>query len=284
MAKRNAIERNLHRNVTRRRNRTSWTMIVLMFACAILLVACMGYLRSNKPAVVDNSLSGDFMMIETPDSTSYRYDYEGFSIYFNPTWRVPSAVIYELTREEQEGNLPRESGFKRDMNIARSAYDKDYVRSGYDRGHMAPSADMNWDRDVIKQSFLLTNVAPQNGQLNRGQWKGLETKIRQWGERDSALVIVTGTIFNGDVETIGRNDVGVPTQLYKIVFAPYVAEPRMIAYLYDNIKPINPASDYVVTVDEIERLTGNDFFPTLPNHVERELERESNLQLWNLDE
>ncbi|MFI3240803.1 MAG: DNA/RNA non-specific endonuclease [Bacteroidales bacterium] len=288
MSKKGSIKRNLLKNTKRRRNRQSLLKVISIFILALLLVAYIGYVRGNKPTepFITNSISCDLMTIETPDSTSYRYDYDGFSVYFNPTWRVPSAVIYELTREELKGTESRKKKyFKPDLTVEYSAHTKDYSKSGYDRGHMAPANDMNWDKSVMEQSFLMTNIAPQNGNLNSGQWRGLETKIRQWGERDSALVVITGTIFNGSrVQTIGDNQVGVPPQLYKIVFAPYVKTPRMIAYLYDNCKPMHQVSDYVVTVDSIEKLTGNDFFVNLPDNLERELENKSNLELWNIDE
>lgn len=285
MAKKGSIERNLLQNVRYRRNRQSVVMVLILFSLATLLIACMGYLRNDKASIITNSLSGDFMTIETPDSTNFRYDYEGFISYFNPKWRVPSAVVYELTHHEQLGTESRKGKrFKTDPKVTNSANDKDYVKSGFDRGHLAPSADMSWSKNVIEESFFFTNIAPQNGNLNSGQWSGVESLIREWGKRDSALVIITGTIFNGNIQTIGANNVGVPTQLYKIVFAPYVETPRMIAFLYDNIKPINQLSDYVVTVDEIEKLTGNDFFTKLPNKLERKLERSSNLELWKRDE
>lgn len=285
MAKRDPIEKNLLENVKRRRKRASWIGVAILLVCSILLITIVEHLSSCKTQHITNNLSGDFMYIITPDSTNYRYEYDGYTAYFNPYWRVPSAIVYELTSEEQSMKVSdKRASFKHDSNVANCPYDSDYKNTGYDRGHMAPAGDMNWDKQVYKQSFLLTNIAPQNGNLNSGQWKGLENAIRKWSERDSALIIITGTIFADSVKTIGKNKVGVPTQLYKIVFAPYVENPRMIAYLYDNIKPTNPVSDYVVTVDEIERLSGNDFFSTLPNKIEHALESNSNLELWNIYE
>ncbi len=279
------------KKVKRRERNRSFVIIVVLFALAILLVAYMGYVRSlpsEEPTVKCESIDGVIDMsgvqqVITPDSTNFRYDYTGFTVYFNPRWRVPSVVVYELTQQELEGNESRaKKYFKPDKSVELSANTKDYVKSGYDRGHMAPAADMNWDTEVMKQSFLMTNIAPQNGNLNSGDWRGVESKIRKWCERDSALVIITGTIFDdANVKTIGANNVGVPSKLYKIVFAPYVEKPRMVAYLFNNREPMRSIAEHLVTVDSIEQITGNDFFSTLPDEFENQLESVTNIEQWN---
>lgn len=207
--------------------------------------------------------------------------YKGFTVYFNPDLHVPDCVVYELTREEAKGNVQRHKNFMHDPGVPASAYPKDYANSGYDRGHMAPAGDMKWDKKSMRESFYMSNVCPQNRKLNSGAWNRLEEEIRYWVEKDSALIIVTGPVFGENIKRIGKSGVGVPKQFYKIVFAPYVAHPRAIGFLYDNAPSNKRLDKHVVMVDSIESITGYDFFSSLADEFENKIESQSDFKAWN---
>lgn len=208
--------------------------------------------------------------------------YRGFTVYFNSRYHIPNCVIYELTGQEAEGKFPRYKNFLTDEQVAGCANPWDYTHSGYTRGHMAPAADMKWDREAMKESFYMTNICPQKAALNSGGWNKLEDKVRDWARRDSAIVVATGPVLSAGMKTIGESRVAVPEHFYKVVFAPYATPRRAIAFLYPNGSSKGAISKYAVTVDEVERLTGIDFFSALDDDEEAEVESRINLLQWEL--
>ena len=221
--------------------------------------------------------------VKFPASTdNMKVVYRGFTVYFNSRYHIPNCVIYELTGQETEGKFPRYKNFLTDEQVAGCANPWDYTHSGYTRGHMAPAADMKWDREAMKESFYMTNICPQKAALNSGGWNKLEDKVRDWARRDSAIVVATGPVLSAGMKTIGESRVAVPEHFYKVVFAPYATPRRAIAFLYPNGSSKGAISKYAVTVDEVERLTGIDFFSALDDDEEAEVESRINLLQWEL--
>lgn len=207
----------------------------------------------------------------------------GYTVSYNNTWRLPNWVAYELTREETKGNATRTEKFIIDPSVKGiSATNKDYSRSGFDRGHMAPAGDMKWNSTAMKESFYFSNMCPQVPGLNRGRWKDLEEQIREWAVEDSALVIVCGPLVNKKHSTIGTNRVTVPHAFFKVILAPYVSSPRAIGFIFKNEKDNSPLRKYVVTVDSVESLTGIDFFPALPDDTEKRVEAQCAPSDWGI--
>ena len=221
--------------------------------------------------------------VKFPASTdNMKVVYRGFTVYFNSRYHIPNCVIYELTGQEAEGKFPRYKNFLTDEQVAGCANPWDYTHSGYTRGHMAPAADMKWDREAMKESFYMTNICPQKAALNSGGWNKLEDKVRDWARRDSAIVVATGPVLSAGMKTIGESRVAVPEHFYKVVFAPYATPRRAIAFLYPNGSSKGAISKYAVTVDEVERFTGIDFFSALDDDEEAEVESRINLLQWEL--
>lgn len=129
--------------------------------------------------------------------------------------------------------------------------------------------------------FVMANMCPQDHALNSGAWNTLENKERVWAKRDSAIMIVAGPIYEGtDLKTIG-NGVLVPSAFFKVLLAPYVEKPRAIAFVYPNMSAPGNMQNYVMTVDDLEKLTGYDFFATLPDSLENEVESVASFREWN---
>ena len=119
----------------------------------------------------------------------------------------------------------------------------------------------------------MSNVSPQAPQFNRGIWKELEELVRQWAVRDNGLYVVTGSVLKPGLPTIGRvNEVSIPGKFYKVILYCNKPEIRMVGFLLDNEPSNSSLKQFVVPVDQIEQLTGIDFFPKLPDDLERKLE------------
>ena len=207
----------------------------------------------------------------------------GYTSSYNTSYGIPNWVAYELTRSEAASQEAKRSDkFMPDPKVkGRSATNDDYKGSGYDKGHMAPAADMKWSETVMEQSFYFTNICPQVPGLNRGVWKYLEEDIRKWAIRDSALVIVCGPLFTKEqVRYIPETHVAIPDAYFKVVCSPYTPEPRGIAFIFPNGKVSKKASEYVVTIDSVEAITGMDFLSKLPDDIENKIEKTSNYTHW----
>lgn len=210
-------------------------------------------------------------------------EYPGFIVSFNRETHQPNWVAWELTAEETRGRIARDSIFTTDETVAGCATTSDYTRSGYDRGHMAPAGDMKWSRESMEASFRLTNICPQVGELNHGPWQKLEEKCRQKAQADSAIIIVCGPIFReGEaVERIGRTQVAVPRQFFKVVLSPYTDPPTAIGFIMPNSRVVGSMQQCAVSVDSVEALTGYDFFSALPDDIENQIESRCDYRRWS---
>lgn len=209
-------------------------------------------------------------------------EYEGFTVNFNASNRTPNYVAWELLGSETSGACSRSNNFWRDETVKNCPSHKDYTRSGYDRGHMYPAADAKWSATSMEQCFSMANICPQTHALNAGAWKTLEEKERLWARRDSALFIVAGPIYQpGDTQRIGDAGVRVPSGFFKAIVAPYVPAPRGIAFVYPNDRAPGNMQLYAMSIDDLEELTGYDFFSTLPDEVESSIESSYSFRLWD---
>ncbi|MBV5318086.1 MAG: DNA/RNA non-specific endonuclease [Desulfobulbaceae bacterium] len=191
----------------------------------------------------------------------------GFLLSHSQENKTPFWVIEHLTAEKAKSNeVQRYNNFKADPYLKKGtrAELSDYKNSDYDRGHMAPSANMKWNSDAMIQCFYLSNMVPQVGKgMNQGIWAQLEGKVRNWAIRRGDLFIFTGPIYLGkEKKTIGSNQVAVPTHLYKIVFDPNADE--AIAFIMPNISlDIKDMPNFIVTIRDVEAMTSLDFLSSL---------------------
>lgn len=203
--------------------------------------------------------------------------HQNYSLGYDEETEQAEWVTYEFTTEEANApQVKRKNKFRSDPAVlSGSAALRDYKKSGFDRGHLAPAADMAFSRQSMDESFFMSNMSPQVPGFNRGVWKRLETRVRSWAKRED-LVIVTGPILSG-VKYIGQNHVLVPSYFYKIVYSP--SRGKMIAFALPN-KPSNlPLQHFILTVDEIEQITGIDFFVEMHDKFETDLEGNSSLYI-----
>lgn len=256
---------------------------LLVIMVAIFIVDVIQMFAEEKKSANTTKIEGLEMVIIPQGMTNETRSYTGFTTYFNRDTHLPNCTSYELTRQETSGEVQRSKSFYADPNLDGSATPQDYAYSGFDRGHMVPAGDMKWDTDAMTECFYMSNIVPQKKALNSGAWNKLETKIRDWADRDSALIVITGPIvLESDWEnTIGDNKVVVPSSLFKVILAPYANPARAIAFIYANEKASGGLEKHAVSVDEVERITGMDFFSALPDDIENDVESRFDLNQWN---
>lgn len=175
--------------------------------------------------------------------------------------KLPKYVTYTLTTQNAIGCVARTNAFAADQSVSGGAKPEDYAATGYDKGHMAPDGDLSWDVQVEYESFLMTNMSPQAGSLNRGIWKLLETSIRGWAvQRGQAYTIYVGSIYNAQDKKIG-NGVIVPHSFYKIVVNNTTHE--VAGWMFPHIAPYpnlgNNLPAYRVPVLTIQSASGVKF-------------------------
>ncbi|MBR5477915.1 MAG: DNA/RNA non-specific endonuclease [Bacteroidaceae bacterium] len=218
----------------------------------------------------------------TKSTKSQVIEHVGYTVSYNEQRRNPNWVAYELTGEEVDGTEPRGSKFIPDPNvIGRQAVDDDYKHSGWDRGHLAPAADMKWSEQAMDESFYLSNISPQNGNLNRGVWKSIEELTRDNAHRYGEILVVTGPVFTDKkgLGYIGDNRVLIPNGFYKVLLA-YDNGYTGIGFYCENVAGKKKLQTYARSIDEIEEITGIDFFHQLPDDIETELENGFDWNDW----
>lgn len=271
-------------------------VIALLGGCGYLFSHLEGHVpvkteapENTRPAVTKHKTSShhesysDLMAVKTnPDLKEITKSYKGMDLSFNPQYHIPNWVSWELTGAETRGEITRTNKFFADPEVEGSAETWDYSYSGYDRGHMAPAGDMRWNKEAMEQTFYMTNIVPQAKALNAGTWKNLEEKCRQWAAIDSAVYIVCGPVIDGNpIEYIGDSRVYVPRKFFKVIISPYANPARGIGFIMPNEKVEGGMQACAVSIDSVETLTGHDFFSSLPDEIEDEIESQCDFHYWS---
>ena len=208
---------------------------------------------------------------------------EGYTVSYNSSTMQPNWVAWALTYDRTTGSVKRSDyKFTADDDVpSPRAEDTDYRSSGYDRGHMCPAGDNKFSEEAMRQSFLFSNICPQAPSLNRGDWNEMEIACRKWAKQMGTIYVVCGPIFykNSTHKSIGKHKVPVPEAFFKVLLCTE-GTPKAIGFIYKNEDGNRPKGDYVNTVDEVERITGIDFFPSLPDNIEKKVEAKCNLDDW----
>lgn len=273
-------------------------LILILFIFGSILTSCGSkkeQLKKDNNRVAENKVTESkpeeertqpIQALEIPEGADGQViEYEAFTISYNEKYEQANWVAYHLTKEEVEDHkVERKDNFRADKQVETgSATPTDYKKSGYDRGHLAPAADMRWSKEAMSESFYMTNMSPQTKELNRGIWKKLEEKSRDWAVENGSIYIVTAGILKGKLKTIGKNEVAIPEYYYKVILDYQEPEIKAIAFIMPNKDPEKaPLRDFVVSIDEVEKKTGLDFFPKLGDKLEDKLEGAKNPEKWGL--
>ena len=185
---------------------------------------------------------------------------EAYLVAYDAPVKIPAYVSYTLTPPNALGCFPRTNAFVADQSLGGTgAKPDDYAGTGYDKGHAAPDGDLSWSAIVEYESFLMTNMYPQHGSLNRGIWKLLETSIRGWTvQRNQAFTIYVGAMYGAGDETIGAGRVIVPHAYYKIVINNATKE--IAGWRFPHTKPYvnlgNDLTKFRVNIAQIQKEAG----------------------------
>ena len=207
------------------------------------------------------------------------------TIGFNKEYYIPNWVAYLLTKERCNGEFEREDKFSPDPLVLDPVLHSDYTNNPYkmDRGHMAPAASMKWNETAMKESFYTTNICPQNRSLNRDNWADIEAFVRDVAYKYDSVYVVTGPIVSSDPLYMGNtHNIAIPDAFYKVLLRKGETNWTTLAFICKNEAGDRPILTYVTTIDEVEKQTGIDFFHSLPDEIESEIEADIDLSQWTL--
>ena len=206
-----------------------------------------------------------------------------FIIGWSDSLRHPVWCAYHVVKDASHIERERPN-FTKDKQVPLCPNPKDYYKSGYDRGHMAPNYAMltRYGGEVQKKTFLMSNIAPQSPSLNRGVWRDVEHRIADlWTARYGEIWVIVGSISPNRGETLSGTGIDVPESYYQIIIAQEGMDVRALALLFDqSVGWKEWAARHIVTIDELETLTGLDFNPELPSFIQEPLEADLPNRLW----
>ncbi len=265
--------------------RTIITILVLLVIFIILSI-----ITPSQAELEGNGISADGTIegleLPSPVPGEQIITHTGYTLSYNEEYELPSYVAYELTKAEVLGGGDREDAFREDPDVRTgSAELSDYRGSGFDRGHMAPAADFKWSAEAMSDTFFLSNMAPQDPSFNRGIWADLEAVVRTMAYENESIYIVTGPVLtDGPYETIGDNEVAVPKRFYKVVLDYTDPDIKAIGFVLPNEGSDKALQSFAMSVDDVEEITGLDFYPRLPDDAEAMIESSFDTSDWSFNQ
>lgn len=240
--------------------------------------------KDNTGKKVSNTKRSDRFDLPSPmlNRAEQILERKAYTVSYNAEMRIPNWVAWELTGDHTYGKAKRPNrAFHEDYDVKapRATYG-DYRDGGWSKGHMCPAGDNKWDPDAMYETFLLTNICPQDYTLNSGYWNGIEMKCRQWAERYGSIFIVCGPILEGDHhETIGSNHIVVPEAFFKVVVC-LEGEPKGIGFICPNTDENLNNEKCVKSISEVESITGIKFFPHLDSKTAEKVKNKADWNAW----
>jgi endonuclease G len=210
----------------------------------------------------------------------YPISHTYYTLSYSATDRQAEFAFYFLSLASINGIQGRTDDFRLDPSVKSNAVTStSYQGSGFDRGHLAPAADFKLNEKAMSETFFMSNMSPMNPSFNRGIWSNLEDKVRENALNLGGVYVVTGPVLTNKCGTIGAS-ISVPCSFYKVIFKEG-SNPKMIGFLLSNTGSSLPLKNFIVSVDEIEKLTNLDFFPSLNDEIEVSLEANKSPSGWN---
>ncbi len=223
-----------------------------------------------------------------------------FSLSYNEKHEQANWVAHIITPDIKGTGYSRTNDFREDKDVKTgSSTEKDYFLKylqadstyeydgfGYDRGHLAPSADFRWCKEAMSESYYYSNMSPQLPDFNRGIWAKLESFIREYvAESNEKVYVVTGGILKDNLKKIERgiNKVSIPEEFFKVILDIEGNEKSGIAFIMPNEGSDYPVISFAVSIDEVEKKTGINFFASLPDSLENRLESKFDIKHWQTE-
>lgn len=257
-------------------------LCLLKFIYQSLFVVSFSFFCNAQDFSLTNPLL--YFLPKVTDKTHFVI-HSAFALEYSHKNLDPLWVAYFLTGAETVSKGKRHGEFQPDLAVSGgTASLSDYRNSGFDRGHQAPAADFKWSFTAEEETFLLSNICPQNQTLNRGLWEHLENHIRRWAKQYDNLYIVTGPLLDTCIDYIGRNRVCVPRGFFKVILdCSDHNHYQSIAFIMRNsdLPETDPLQSYAVSVDSVESITGIRFFQNIPNTIEQQIDSTFTLSHWS---
>lgn len=209
----------------------------------------------------------------------------GYTTSYNTETLNPNWVAYELTDVELQGKLKGKETFCWDPEVlGRKSRREDYRNEdNWDKGHMAPKADMKWSVQAYEESFYLSNICPQNHELNSGAWLKTENLARRIAEKCEKVYIVCGPVFHDrKFGTLGENAVWIPDGFFKALLVVFGTTYESIGFYMSNEAQKDVLQSYATTVDDLEKLISRDLFVSLDDKLEDVVEGRVNYSFWGI--
>jgi endonuclease G len=250
----------------------------MKYTCFVLLVIC-GF-TSCKPDTPALRLSVTSSNLPKT-AQGYLINHTYYTLSYAGTHRQSEFAYYWLSPESIQGKQARTDNFRIDPNVKSNPVSSTaYSGSGYDRGHLCPAADMALNLTAMSETFYMSNMSPMTPSFNRGIWSSLEEWVRIAALANGGVYVATGPILSANCGTLAGG-ITVPCTFYKIAFKDG-PNPKMIGFIMANAGSTRALKSFAVSIDEIERSTGLDFFPQLADEIENKLEGVVNLSGWDL--
>jgi endonuclease G, mitochondrial len=257
---------------------------ILTFSFLILSqIGCKNKESNTKNDFLENgssNITSDYFLPKSTTGSIIKHQY--YTLSYSENEEQAEWVAYELKKSELgHSNFKRPYFIDDPMVKTGSASWRNYIHSGYDRGHLCPAGDRRFSKNAFEETFYTSNIAPQKNDFNSGIWNRLELKVRYWAAKYNGLYIVTGGVLKGDLKSIGKEQVAVPNYFYKILLNKTAQGYKTIAFLVPHNDSEKTLNNFVVPIDQIEKMTGIDFFPNLPDSIENQLESNSDYKDWS---
>ncbi len=227
-----------------------------------------------------NIKSFDFLPTSTTKQIiKHRY----YTLSYSEKHEQAEWVAYSLDKKDIVYTNFKRPFFIVDPKVKTKSADwRNYKRSGYDRGHLCPAGDRKFSKEAFNETFFTSNISPQKHDFNAGIWNKLEQKVRYWAKKYTHLYVITGSILtDSNYKTIGKEKVTVPKAFYKVLLDYTQPEIKAIAFLLPHKESNKPLYEFVVTIDELEKITNINFFKDLPDALEEQLESSKDYKKWS---
>lgn len=265
---------------------------------SLIVLAFMGLIACTQAVVVtptiqevvvkptNNFIYGGYPKVKVKILKNLGYEVGYSKARKNPLWvayKVSGTELYEYEKSDKPTVYKTDSRLTESKGELWIVQHADYIKSGFDRGHLAPAHAIGSRYGVaaLRGTFLLTNICPQKPSLNRGVWRMIEKAVSDKCKNDNKTIwIFTGPIFDND-RTYIKNKIEVPDSFYKILIAESGGVPKALAFVIpQDTKAGAKPSKFLVSIDEIEALTKIDFLTALDDELEDSLEKATAKSLW----
>ena len=266
-----------------KKNRTVYSILLLLcvigFWCFENFYTPATYGPDKEEALGRGEDDVTFLLPKITDGELVKHQY--YTLSYKEKYEQAEWVVYSLTKEMLTYDDRKRPYFIEDPKVkTKSADYRNYKGSGYDRGHLCAAGDRRFSEQAYNETFYTSNITPQKNDFNSGIWNNLEKKVRQWAKMYGTVQVITAGVLTDGLSVIGDEDVAVPKYYYKIVVRKEGSRYVAIAFLFPHEQSNKSLQGFVVSIDTIEKYTGIDFFPNLPDEQERTLEKEIELNYW----